>query len=95
MMTTRAVFLGGQETFEIIAHKIAFISAFSFMYYGYVKKSSSVFIFQVPSQERRKSNQRYVFFLMESPLNDGLNYTNKRSTKSFLICIFLKREEFQ
>ena len=33
---------------------------------------------QVPSQERRKSNQVYVFFLMESPLNDGLNYTNKR-----------------
>jgi len=35
-------------------------------------------VIQVPSQERRKSNQRYVFFLMESPLNDGLNYTNKR-----------------
>ena len=33
---------------------------------------------QVPSQERRKENQVYVFFLMESPLNDGLNYTNKR-----------------
>ena len=33
---------------------------------------------QVPSQQRRKSHQRYVFFLMESPLNDGLNYTNKR-----------------
>ena len=37
------------------------------------------FVCQVPSQERRKSVQRYVFFLMESPLNDGLNYTNKRS----------------
>jgi len=35
-------------------------------------------VIQVPSQQRRKSDQRYVFFLMESPLNDGLNYTNKR-----------------
>lgn len=35
-------------------------------------------IIQVPNQQRRKSNQIYVFFLMESPLNDGLNYTNKR-----------------
>jgi len=35
-------------------------------------------VIQVPSQTRRKSHQRYVFFLMESPLNDGLNYTNKR-----------------
>lgn len=35
-------------------------------------------IIQVPNQERRKPNQVYVFFIMESPLNDGLNYTNKR-----------------
>jgi len=35
-------------------------------------------VIQVPSQERRQRNQVYVFFLMESPLNDGLNYTNKR-----------------
>jgi len=35
-------------------------------------------VIQVPNQERRKQNQVYVFFLMESPLNDGLNYTNKR-----------------
>ena len=38
---------------------------------------------QVPSQQRRKSHQRYVFFLMESPLNDGLNYTNKRFAFDF------------
>ena len=33
---------------------------------------------RVPSQAKRRREQRYVLFLMESPLNDGLNYTNKR-----------------
>ena len=28
----------------------------------------------LPNQHRRKSNQHYVMFLMESPLNDGFHY---------------------
>ena len=33
---------------------------------------------KVPNQKRRRREQLYVFFILESPLNDGLNYSNPR-----------------
>ena len=33
---------------------------------------------KVPNQKRRRREQLYVFFILESPLNDGLNYSNTR-----------------
>ena len=41
-------------------------------------------VVKVPNQQKRGKKQTYVFFLMESPLNDGLNYTNKRYYDPFL-----------
>jgi hypothetical protein len=33
---------------------------------------------QVPNQKRRKQHQRYVFFSLESPFHDGVDFNNPR-----------------
>jgi len=40
-------------------------------------------VLKVPNQMRRRKEQLYVFFILESPLNDGLNYSNHRFNSFF------------
>ena len=49
---------------------------------------------QVPNQKRRRREQLYVFFILESPLNDGLNYSSPRFIISHCILIKCRFKSF-
>ena len=78
---------------EAYCHPLLISTPFSFMEETWTSQSSRSLLnvlktekpswipersFKVPNQKRRRREQLYVFFILESPLNDGLNYSNPR-----------------